>query len=229
MNSAGASGMSSAGASGMSSAGASGMNSGGAGGTGGASGMAAGQAGTGGDIAVDPAQADGQVVAPWDQYCVATFTEDFDIVDSFGDLALQVQAGDRYLLGEEGFFGEITLVFVGSTGPVEIEIGGSDEIMPPFTSSCTGATELRIGVFADTVVYSDSALTSPLCTLQAGLTVPGSGVDYFVSGSGYQVMLKELAAECGGAAQGFVDEVSVSTPLIGYFGVPFASVLAPAR
>jgi hypothetical protein len=199
-------------------AGASGVSGGGSGGIGGTSG-----GGTGGDIAVDPALPDGQVAGPWDQYCVATFTEDFEVGDKLGGVQLEVQAGDRYLLGAPGTFDEISLVYIGEGGPVEMEIAGSEEMMPPLTSSCSGATETRIAVFVDTVVYTDEALT-----MQAGLAVPGIGVNYESAGPAYSVELQELADACGGVAEGFVQTVHVETDLGGHFGVPFATLLAPA-
>jgi len=205
--------------------GASGTNGGGAGGAGGVGGV-------GGDIDVDPPAAGGQVVAPWDQYCVATFTEEFDVTDSFGDVVLTAQAGDRYLLGDSGFFAAATLVYIAAEGPVELDIEVEDESMLPFTTSCPGRTLSLVGVFADMPVFSDEALTMPLCTLQAGLTVNGAGIGYAVAGSDlftapYQVTLGALGEHCGGASEGFV--ASVDVPLGGgsFGGVPFATLLAP--
>jgi hypothetical protein len=201
---------------------------GGMSGVGGASG-ASGASGTGGDIAVDPAQSDGQVVAPWDQFCVATFTEDFDIIDSFGDLSLSVQAGDRYLLGESsGFSAAATIVYISDQGPVELEMEVEDETMLPFTSSCTGAVQTLIGVFVDTTVFSDEALTTPVCTLQAGTAVPSSGLSYFLTGNSYQVSLNELLEHCNGVEEGFVASVDVTVGSTIYGGIPMVTVLGPA-
>jgi hypothetical protein len=207
------------------------MSGGGTGGTG-ADGTGAGTGGSGGDIAVDPPSGDGQVVAPWDQHCVATFTEAFDIVDSFGDVELTVQAGDRYLLGDSGFFAAATIVYIAAEGPVELDVDVEDESMLPFTTSCPARTVSLAGVFVDMPVFSDEALTTPLCTLQAGLTVPGGGIGYAIAGGDlftapYQVTLGGFSEHCGGATEGFVASIDVTIGSASYGGVPFATVLSP--
>jgi len=212
--------------------GASGMNAGGTGGGGTGGGGTGGTGGTGGNIDVDPPSGDGQVVAPWDQHCVATFTEDFDIVDSFGDVALSVSAGSRYLIGDSGFFAAATIVYIAAEGPVELDIEVDDGSMVPFTSSCPGRTLSLAGVFVDMPVFSDEALTMPLCTLQAGLTVPDGGIGYAVAGGDlftapYQVTLGGFSEHCGGATEGFVASIDVTVGGTSYGGVPFATVLTP--
>lgn len=195
---------------------------------------AMGTAGMGGSgMGSISAAADGQVVAPWDKYCVATFTRDFDVLDSFGDVALSAHKGDRYLLGTPGGFAAGSLIYIADTGPAEIEMN-YDTSAPPFMSSCTeGATQSMVGVFVDTKVYSDDMLKMPVCTLQAGLAVPSSGLSFAIAGgdllgsSVYNVELNELASHCNGTMSGFVEGVSVEAGSTEYGGPPIASFLGP--
>jgi len=193
---------------------------------GGVSGMG-GAARMGGDIA--PALADGQIVAPWDEYCVATFTKDFEAVDSFGDPELSIQAGDRYLLGDPRLLSDAAIIYIADEGPVEfnIDVGGA----LPFTSSCKDrATQKYVAVFVNTPVCSDAGLTTPVCTLPAGLAVPGGGINYVLSDEGsspsYEVELKALAAHCSDVAKGFVKAATVTVGgTNSHTGVPIAVVL----
>lgn len=218
-------------------AGSSGMGTGGKGmGTGGmgamgSSGMGSSGMGSAGMGSIS-ASGDGQVVAPWDKYCVATFTRDFDVIDSFGDVALSVHKGDRYLLGTPGSFAPGSLIYIADAGPAEIDMT-YDKSSPPFMSSCTGATQSMVGVFVDTTVYSDDALKMPVCMLEAGLAVPSSGLSFAIAGgdllgaSVYNVELNELAQHCKGTMSGFVQGVSVEAGSTEYGGPPIASFLGP--
>lgn len=193
---------------------------------------------TGGSTAVVghiDALPDGQVIAPWDSLCVATFTEDFDIVDTFGDVELSVKAGQRYLLGEPSFFGTSTIYYIGSEGPVDLEIDVSDATMPPFTSSCDGGTTTSLSaVFVETTVYADEDLTMPLCTLSASTTMAGDGVDYAFAGgdlfssSTYWVDLGALSSSCDGNSEGYIKAGEVEIGSTSYTVIPVATVLGPA-
>jgi hypothetical protein len=204
---------------------------GGKGGAMGTAGMGTAGMGVSGTGSVS-AGADGQVVAPWDKYCVATFTKDFDVLDSFGDVALSVHKGDRYLLGTPGSFAAGTLIYIADAGPAAIDMN-YDTTAPPFTSSCTGATQSMVGVFVDTTVYSDEMLKTPVCTLQAGLAVPSAGVNFAITGgdllsaSVYNVELNELAQHCKGTTSGYVEGVSVEAGSTSYGGPPIESFLGP--
>lgn len=208
------------------------MGTGGMGAGMGTSGMGAAGMGASG-MGSTSAAADGQVVAPWDKYCVATFTRDFDVVDSFGDVALSAHKGDRYLLGTSSAFAPGTLIYIADAGPATIDMT-YDKSAPPFMSSCTeGATQSMVGVFVDTTVYSDDMLKMPVCTLKAGLVVPSAGLNFSIAGgdllgaSAYEVELNELASHCNGTTSGFVEGVSVEAGSTVYGGPPLASFLGP--
>lgn len=214
----------------------------GAGGAGGAGGRGSSSlpnmGGSGGNGAVmrpAPARDDGQVIAPWDRYCVATFTSAFEVLDSFNDVKLAIEPGDRYLLGAPGFFDETNIIYVADVGPAEMKLQLRDGSTPPFMSSCGGgATRTYIAVFVDTPVYSDEATTMTSCTLPAGLAVPGDGINYVITNGGgamsitYQVDLKQLAPHCNGVAKGFVKAARISLGDWSSYAVPIASVLGPS-
>jgi hypothetical protein len=204
---------------------------GGSGTSGGASGRGGSTGNSGGGAA--PARPDGQVVAPWDKLCVATFTRDFEVIDAFGDPELSVQSGDRYLQGDGGLFAEAVIVYVSDEGPVEFDIDVENGEMLPFTSNCQdGSTKTYAAVFADTPVYSDEAMTMQLCSLRAGTMVEGSGIGYIAAGGGftmpkYQLMLEELAAQCGGAQEGYAAGAEITIGETSHIVVPIGTVLGP--
>jgi len=217
--------------------GAGGMG-GGAGGMGaGASGMSAGASGMGGSSGMGGAGAPsgmrGHVVAPWDQFCVLTFTDDFDVIDSFGDRELSIRAGDRYLQGE-GFFGSEAILYLAPAGPVEFEIDADDPSAPPYTSSCDGIdTDVFVAAIVDTTVFSDQALTMPLCTIAAGARAPGGlayglASDLFAQPSVYEVTFNALAEHCGGVSTGFIAGIDVTVGSATYTDLGLAKVLGPA-
>jgi len=220
---AGASGMSSGGSSGASGTGGGGAGSGGASAGSGASGT--GGSGSGGGGA--PSGDNGQVAAPWDELCVATFTADYDVLD-FGDPVFTAKAGDRYLLAPETFGGANAIYYFAPEGPVEFELEDDAQ----FTSSCSGSPSQHAAVFADTVVYADEALTMELCTLEAGTHAPGgvgfaiAGEDIFTSAV-YEVTFTGLESFCDGMDSGFVESVSVTIGTGTYTQIALANVLAP--
>ena len=195
-------------------------------------GLACGALGCGADDDGVPAGG-GEVTPPWDSQCVATFTQGFDVVDGFGDLEWQVEAGDRYLLSDLGGFGvEATVLYLSSRGPIEMEIDVDDGAALPFTSSCSDNPVRLVGVFADTTVYVDEAKTMPACTLSAGSTHAG-GLSYalvsglFGEGGTYQVEFGGLADACGGLTSGYIEAKSLSLGSTEYTVIPIATVLGP--
>jgi hypothetical protein len=183
--------------------------------------------GTGGS---SNATGDGQVTADWQGYCTATFTEDYDVVDSFGDVALSVKAGSTYLLGDASFIADAVLVYIAEAGPVEIEVELDDPSTPPYTSYCDENASAFIAVFVDTTVYLDEAMTMPACMLAAGTTAPAGGFGYALVGglftsNTYQVTLGSLAAECNGNDTGYVEAANVTIGATTYSALPFATVM----
>lgn len=160
----------------------------------------------------------GLVVEPWTAYCVATFTRDHTVIDVFDEPDLTVSAGEQYLLsayGDGGFGSRVEIAYLTPKGPVDFEIEVAEGEALPFTSNCEpGATELMYGVFADTVLYEDEALTVEACTLTAGTAVPTSGagsrlvsdLDFFGDTPQiYELTLVGLSELCGDREKAFVE------------------------
>jgi hypothetical protein len=182
----------------------------------------------------DSPERPGQVTPPWEKYCVATFTAPFAVREGIaGPPRLQIHAGDRYLLGESWSPDAHELLYIADEGPMPLQLGNLDGTAVPFVSSCSDrATRPYIGVFLDTRVYSDADRTNLICTLPAGLAVPGGGVGYsFGAESGsrviFRVQLEELAASCNDVATGFIATVHVTIGSITQFGLPIRTVLGP--
>jgi hypothetical protein len=177
----------------------------------------------------------GEVRAPWNSACVATFDQDYDFIDPFDEVELQVVAGSRYLLADVGGFGaQATVLYLSDVGPVEFAIE-NDGNPPPFSSSCAGGVvEEVVGVFANVTVYSDQALNMAACMLSAGDVLPGGGLSYalvsgdlFAGGGTYEVSFGGLATACDGLDAGYVAASSVMLGETQYTVLPLASVLRP--
>jgi hypothetical protein len=175
----------------------------------------------------------GEVAAPWDGYCVATFNEDHAFVDPFGDVELQVEAGSRYLLADVASFGAAgTILYLTAKGPVEFEVDDEGGAAPPFTSSCgPGRVESLVGAFTDVSVYADEGLTMAACMLAAGSAFSGGGLSYalvsgdlFSGGGTYQVWFGGLATACGGLDTGYIEASSAMLGNTEHTVLPLASV-----
>lgn len=172
----------------------------------------------------------------WADYCVATFTKDFDAADVFGDPMFTAKEGDSYLVSrlESPFSGETELLYLTGAGPEEFEApGGADA---PYTTDCLdGSTTRYIAAFDDVTVYEDEELTSAICELSAGDTAEATGgsgyssVGFELSGPAtYSVMLSGFSEQCGGASEGYI-----SVPETKIFGtttwlVPLRTIEGPA-
>src|SRR5690606_37571368 len=82
----------------------------------------------------------GTITDHWRSYCIATFTEDHIVRDSFDDALFTAMAGEEYLMGHYGErFDQhaATLLYLTDRGPKTFEIGaplGSRDF--PFTTNC---------------------------------------------------------------------------------------------
>ena len=179
----------------------------------------------------------GTVTAPWDAYCVATFTQDTSILD-FGDPLFTARAGEAYLMTSYQTFGELraTLAYLTPKGPFDFTLAVPAGMPAPFTSNCeVDKGKSYQAAFTDVSVYADEALTTKLCDLKAGTVVPSSGS---ISGHSttniafggpitYEVYLNGFSASCGGMEQGYV-----SVPETQLFGtttwlVPIIQIIGP--
>jgi hypothetical protein len=180
----------------------------------------------------------GEVRAPWDAHCIATFSERYEFVDPFGDPEFVANAGSRYLLGGFGTFGaEASVLYLGRNGPIELSVDVESGAALPFSSNCEPtAVEEHVGVFAETTVYSDEAMSMPVCVLTEGATFPGGSLSYalvsgdlFRSGGTYEVSFDGLSAACGGLVTGYVEATTVKLGGGSYTGLALASVIGPSR
>ena len=169
----------------------------------------------------------GQVVAPYDELCVATITEPFDVFDAFDEVVISLEAGARYLQGAGSFSGE-SLVYIAHEGHIEIDLDAD----APLSSSCTGRTEQVAAVFVDTDVYADKELTRPLCTLEAGSFAPGAVglalVGRVFESSTYAISFDGLEEHCDGRRVGFGASTQVTVGSSRHIGIGLATVLGPA-
>lgn len=162
--------------------------------------------------------ANGQVTPEWKDYCTATFTSDVPFVDAFGDTSFTARKGETYLLTEYDTWGDsarVELAYLTPSGPetFEVPVTGGPETFP-FTSNCTFNTATEYyAVFADVTIYDSEALTTELCTLEAGTVIARdttanggySAVGLSLDGPQiYAVTLNSLGTLCGGATEGYI-------------------------
>jgi hypothetical protein len=158
----------------------------------------------------------GTVTDQWRSYCTATFNADTPVVDAFGDPVFTARTGSEYLIGSYEDFGgqpRVTLLYLTGSGPYPVDIESTGGAFP-FTPSCDLAKATSyLGVFYDTSVFADEALTTKLCDLKAGTVLPRTSAisGYSIAGglsfSGpatYELFLNAFSAQCGGAANGYV-------------------------
>ena len=187
----------------------------------------------------------GEVTEAWEAYCIATFTQDYGVIDPFDAPLVQAKSGSRYLMSSNGSaFGTASGVRVGMfyltpNGPeeFEVEVQSADEL--PLTTSCgadRAEQQLLVGVFKDTTVYADEALTQEACTLTEGTVAETSGGGFSIVGeidilgsapTTYQLSLGGLSPMCGDIEQGYV-RVN-ATQIFGYstYLVPIRTFIGP--
>ena len=176
-------------------------------------------------------------VDDWQDYCIATFTEEYPVLDFFGDVAFTAHVGDEFVMASFDVGENPELLYLAETGPEVLELEESDGTLP-FVSNCTaGSTTNHIAIFSDTTVYAEQELTTPICELSAGHAVPHDPTTqsgYATTGDGfgdtttYEVYLNALSAECGGASLGYI-----SVPQTTVFGtitylIPIQLIVGPA-
>jgi hypothetical protein len=151
--------------------------------------------------------------------CVATFTEDYVVIDVFGDEAFTVKTGESFILRSmddipsDRMEAEMYYLVEEGAYSFTVEIEGDDSSAFPFESNCEmGKTDSYLGVFRDVVVYSDVELTQEACSLTKGRSVEGYGGGYSLVSQGfpsnapdlYEVHFDPFFEECGGLASYYV-------------------------
>jgi hypothetical protein len=203
--------------------------------SGGTAGASAGGAGAGGNSSEGP----GTITDLWRGFCVATFAEDYQVVDPFGASLFTARAGEEYLLiSYPAPYASATLAYLTSTGPYEFKVApNADNTAYPFTTDCPTDLEAAsyFAVFADVTVYAEAGLVTPICELAAGTALArdsassaGFGLESFGDGvSVYEIFLNAFSAQCGGAASGYISVPGIQLFGSGHVVVPFRVITAP--
>lgn len=148
----------------------------------------------------------------WRDFCVATFTQDYTVLDHLGDVDFTAKAGDEYLVASLGS-DAARLIHIAATGPYEFDVEAADHELLPLTSTCqAGSTTNHLAVFSDIIVFADRERTTPICTLAAGTTRPYDATSTFgyilnsTNGQAYfEIWLNAFSADCEGAESGYVE------------------------
>lgn len=180
----------------------------------------------------------GQVTDTYRDYCVATFTADYEVIDFFGDRELSIAAGDELLIEEFGTFGpdEVSVLYLSSAGAVPFTVVAEEGSTLPLTSNCAAdEVEKYVGVFADVTVYSDEALTTAACMLEEGTIMPSRGLNYelvsAIFGEGpvvYRLFGDALLDLCGGTTEGYIKAGSARIGETQYTVIPIETFSGPA-
>jgi hypothetical protein len=164
--------------------------------------------------------------------CIATFTEDYVVLDILGEEEFTAKTDDSFII--KGYWGitEAELYYLVDEGAYEFTVEGTGDFFTsfPFDTSCSDTmTTNYLGVFKDVVVYSDADRTQEACSLAKGrsaaITTSSTGF-FWISGGFwssepivYKVELNEFSDECGGLTSGYViapeaKPFSTTTPLV---------------
>ena len=160
----------------------------------------------------------GTITDTWRAYCIATFTQNHDVIDVFGDTVFTATAGQQYLMEDYGeSFGEssATLLYLTPMGPYDFKLVAPDGTADfPFTSNCAfDGGRSYYAAFTDVAVFASEALSMKLCDIAAGTALPrtpgitgsiASDLSFSSGPSTYEIYLNAFSAGCGGAESGFV-------------------------
>jgi hypothetical protein len=169
----------------------------------------------GGDGGDDVDSNNGQVGDELAGYCIATFTEDHELLNPADDVALRVEQGQRYLL--TGLPNSPAIVYQHQDGAFDLEL---DEGTAPIDAPCLadGAVLTSEHVaFAQLDVYSDQALQNRVCTIEK--FARGNAIGYgYVADNVYELFLD--GGFCDGLESGFVRATRITIGDMGHVGVP---------
>lgn len=178
------------------------------------------------------ASSDGTVTSEWSGYCTATFTEDFQITDVFGEDTFVAETGEEYLVNRASG-DEADLLFLTSVGPDDFTVPLGDG--SPIELSCGEMVETYYAVFDDVTVYETEDLDTPLCELSQGdVASTDGGTGYAVTAinfngpSTYEVILGGFSEQCG-ASRGYVSVPEITVWGTDTWLVPFSQLLAPVE
>lgn len=165
-------------------------------------------------------------VDDWRDYCVATMTEDYEVLDSRGEPLFTAKTGDEYLVSGLGLH-SAGLVYIAPNGPYSFRIETNDGLWPATFSCLYGLTTPYWAVFVSATVFAEPELTTPVCELEAGThsplgSAPTSGMTSGGMSGAYFFELRgnALGPTCEGIDVGYVE--TASTRVLGD-----ATLLAP--
>jgi hypothetical protein len=183
-----------------------------------------------------PADSSGQVTELWRNYCTATFTTDYAVVDVFDELEFTAKAGEVYLLTSYApTLTEAELVFLVNGAPYPFAVA-SEAGQWPFTTNCESGQLSHYAVFQDVTVFSDESMTVEVCTLAAGTVLPldptlaagFSTTDFsFGATSKYSLSLNAFASQCGGNQTGYIEVPSTEVFNTTTYLIPVISIIGP--
>jgi hypothetical protein len=168
----------------------------------------------GGDDGGDDSN-NGQVSEELATYCIATFTEDHEILNPVGDVALRIEQGQRYLL--TGLPDSPAIVYQHQDGAFDLDL---DEDTASIDAPCL-ADGVQLSseyvAFAQLDVYSDLELQNQVCTIEK--FTRGGPISYgYAANDAYEVFLDE--GYCDGLQSGFVRATRLTVGDASYVGVP---------
>jgi hypothetical protein len=179
----------------------------------------------------------GQITAEWKNFCVATFTRDYTVTDTFGDTQFTAQAGEEYLLtdlGPAGTGAELSYLVNGAPYSFIVE---QVEAAWPFTSNCESGQTHYYAVFRDVTVFKDEAMTEKACDLRAGTFKPldptkvagYAATDFsFAEETTYSLSLNAFASDCGDVDSGYIAVQQVEVLGTSTYLVPVITIVGPA-
>ncbi len=140
--------------------------------------------------------------------CIATFTENYGVTDSWGAPLFTAKIGDTYIVSRYYTFAnapKAELLYLIAEGPYGFEISLNEGESLPFNANCAiDSNSLNVGVFATTNIYTDVNGTNEVCTLNKGTVSedPGfrvlfSEIDLINDYSMYLLLSNPFETECG--------------------------------
>jgi hypothetical protein len=170
----------------------------------------------------------------WRDYCTATFSEDYEVLDRHGDPSFTAKAGDEYVVSWLELH-SAGLLHLAAAGPLEFRVGETDGLWPAMTFSCTrGLTTSSWAVFTNATVFAEPERITPVCELVAGTTSPFGSSSSSGMTSGklndtyfYELRGNALGPNCEGVDVGYVEATSTRVFRSAELLSPVSVVLGP--
>lgn len=179
----------------------------------------------------------GQVTAQWQDFCVATFTRDYAVIDAFGDTEFTARAGEKYLLTDfDAGRTEAELGYLLDGAPYSFMVAQVGAAWP-FTSNCESGQARYYAVFQDVTVFKDEAMTEKACDLSAGTFLPldptrqagysATDFTFFAAETTYNLSLNAFSSACGDVESGYIEVPQVQVLGTSTYLVPVITIIGP--